>query len=177
MIWNILTALTPNLFVTVYINTLYIYSFPPRQYEVAPCEQPPVRRSQADIRAGDSLADACRAATAMGPSTVILTVSTRVDTRSGSFSSNTQYLTARCCSSYQHPSLLLNGLSFNKELSKDLLKKGEITMSISSTALICGDWKTSMKMRMEILGREDLQMRKVEETTMSISSTALTCGD
>ena len=50
-------------------------------------------------------------------------------------------------------------------------------MSISSTALICGDWKTSMKMRMEILGREDLQMRKVEETTMSISSTALTCGD
>ena len=102
---------------------------------------------------------------------------TGVDTRSGSFSSNTQYLTARCCSSYQHPSLLLNGSSFNKELSEDLLKKGEITMSISSMALICGGWKTSMKMRMEILGREDLQMRKVEETTMSISSTALTCGD
>ena len=101
---------------------------------------------------------------------------TGVDTRSGSFSSNTQYLTARCCSSYQHPSLLLNGSSFNKELSKDLLKKGEITMSISSTALICGDWKTSMKMLMEILGREDLRKKKVKATTMSISSTALTCG-
>ena len=102
---------------------------------------------------------------------------TGIDTRSSSFSSNTQYLTVRCCSSYQHPSLLLNGSSFNKELSEDLLKKGEITMSISSTALICGGWKTSMRMPMEILGREDLQMRKVEETTMSISSTALTCGD
>ena len=97
-------------------------------------------------------------------------------TRSGSFSSNTRYLTARCCSSYQHPSLLLNGLSFNKELSKDLLKRGETTMNISSTDLICGDWKTSMRMRMEILGREDLQRKKAEETTMNISSTALICG-
>merc|ERR1712113_1154457 len=83
---------------------------------------------------------------------------------------------SRCCSSYQHPSLLLNGLSFNKELSKDLLKRGETTMSISSTDLICGGWKTSMRMRMEILGREDLQRKKAEEITMNISSTALICG-
>merc|ERR1712038_2256128 len=83
---------------------------------------------------------------------------------------------SRCCSSYQHPSLLLNGLSFNKELSKDLLKRGETTMNISSTALICGDWKTFMRMQMEILGREDLQRKKAEETTMNIFSMALTCG-
>merc|ERR1712038_258980 len=83
---------------------------------------------------------------------------------------------SRCYSSYQHPSLLLNGLSFNKKLSKDLLKRGETTMNISSTDLICGDWKTSMKMLMEILGREDLRKKKVKGTTMSISSMALTCG-
>ena len=49
-------------------------------------------------------------------------------------------------------------------------------MNISSMALICGGWKTSMRMRMEILGREDLRKKKVKGTTMSISSMALTCG-
>ena len=49
-------------------------------------------------------------------------------------------------------------------------------MNISSTDLIYGDWKTSMRMRMEILGREDLRKKKVKGTTMSIFSMALTCG-